>query len=50
MDPRFLKGDDVSRFDVATIGEGQLRYSVPVGNRLEDVTQLDVHASIHSLH
>jgi 2-dehydro-3-deoxygluconokinase len=32
------------RFDVVTIGEGQLRYSVPVGHRLEDVSQLDVHA------
>ncbi|MCB0156103.1 MAG: sugar kinase [Anaerolineae bacterium] len=30
------------RFDVTTIGEGQLRYSVPVGNRLEQITQLDV--------
>ena len=32
------------RFDVVTIGEGQLRYSVPAGNRLEDVDRLDVHA------
>lgn len=32
------------RFDVATIGEGQLRYSVPVGNRLEHVAHFDVHA------
>lgn len=30
------------RFDVTTIGEGQLRYSVPAGKRLEQVTQLDV--------
>jgi 2-dehydro-3-deoxygluconokinase len=34
----------VSRFDVATIGEGQLRYSIPTGNRLEDVMHFDVHA------
>jgi len=34
----------VPRFDVVTIGEGQLRYSVPAGNRLEDVDRLDVHA------
>jgi 2-dehydro-3-deoxygluconokinase len=34
----------VPRFDVVTIGEGQLRYSVPVGHRLEDVSQFDVHA------
>lgn len=32
------------RFDVATIGEGQLRYSVPAGTRLESVTGFDVHA------
>ncbi len=32
------------RFDVTTIGEGQLRYSVPVGQRLEQVSQLEVHA------
>jgi 2-dehydro-3-deoxygluconokinase len=32
------------RFDVTTIGEGQLRYSVPAGQRLEQVTQFDVHA------
>ncbi|MCG3212673.1 MAG: 2-dehydro-3-deoxygluconokinase [Anaerolineae bacterium] len=30
------------RFDVTTIGEGQLRLSVPVGKRLEQITQLDV--------
>jgi 2-dehydro-3-deoxygluconokinase len=34
----------VPRFDVVTIGEGQLRYSVPVGVRLEEVTRFDVHA------
>lgn len=32
------------RFDVTTIGEGQLRYSVPAGKRLESVSQFDVHA------
>lgn len=32
------------RFDVTTIGEGQLRYSVPAGHRLERANQLDVHA------
>ena len=30
------------RFDVTTIGEGQLRYSVPAGTRLEQATQLNV--------
>jgi 2-dehydro-3-deoxygluconokinase len=34
----------VPRFDVTTIGEGQLRYCVPAGKRLEDVRQFDVHA------
>ena len=34
----------MSRFDVATIGEGQLRYSVSAGNRLEDVSRFEVHA------
>jgi len=34
----------VRRFDVTTIGEGQLRYSVPAGTRLEEVTEFDVHA------
>jgi 2-dehydro-3-deoxygluconokinase len=34
----------VPRFDVTTIGEGQLRYSVPAGRRLEEVDRLDVHA------
>lgn len=33
------------RFDVTTIGEGQLRYSVPPGQRLEVATQLDVHVA-----
>ncbi len=31
------------RFDVTTIGEGQLRFSVPPGRRLETANQLDVH-------
>lgn len=30
------------RFDVTTIGEGQLRYCVPAGTRLEQATSLDV--------
>lgn len=33
------------RFDVTTIGEGQLRYSVPAGTRLEEADQLDVHVA-----
>lgn len=33
------------RFDVTTIGEGQLRYSVPVGVHLERAAQLDVHVT-----
>ena len=33
------------RFDVTTIGEGQLRFSVPPGQRLERATQLDVRVS-----
>jgi 2-dehydro-3-deoxygluconokinase len=33
------------RFDVTTIGEGQLRLSVPVGTRLEETHQLDVHVA-----
>ena len=33
------------RFDVTTIGEGQLRYSVPEGRQLERATQLDVHVT-----
>lgn len=32
------------RFAVTTIGEGQLRYSVPAGTRLEQAGQLSVHA------
>jgi len=32
----------VSRFDLATIGEGQLRYSVPAGARLELTENLNV--------
>lgn len=35
----------MSRFDVTTIGEGQLRYSVPPGHRLEVANQLDVHVA-----
>lgn len=33
------------RFDVTTIGEGQLRYSVPVGTHLERATRLDVNVT-----
>jgi 2-dehydro-3-deoxygluconokinase len=33
------------RFDVTTIGEGQLRYCVPSGKRLEQVKQFDVFVS-----
>lgn len=33
------------RFDITTIGEGQLRYSVPPGHRLESAHQLDVHVA-----
>jgi 2-dehydro-3-deoxygluconokinase len=33
------------RFDLTTIGEGQLRYSVPPGQRLERAMQLDVRVS-----
>lgn len=33
------------RFDVTTIGEGQLRYSVPLGTRLERAAQLDVNVT-----
>jgi len=33
------------RFDVTTIGEGQLRYSVPAGVRLAEVDRLDVHVT-----
>ena len=33
------------RFDVTTIGEGQLRYSVPMGTHLERAAQLDVHVT-----
>lgn len=32
------------RLDVTTIGEGQLRYCVAAGRRLEDVRQFDVYA------
>lgn len=33
------------RFDLTAIGEGQLRYSVPVGARLEQARSFDVHVS-----
>jgi 2-dehydro-3-deoxygluconokinase len=33
------------RFDVTAVGEGQLRYSVPAGIRLEQARQLDVHVT-----
>ena len=33
------------RFDLTTIGEGQLRYSVPAGMRLERAKQFDVNVS-----
>ena len=33
------------RFDVTTIGEGQLRYSVPAGIRMAKATQFDVHVT-----
>ena len=33
------------RFDVTTIGEGQLRYSVPLGTDLQRATQLDVNVT-----
>ena len=33
------------RFDVTAVGEGQLRYSVPAGIRLERAAQLDVHVT-----
>ena len=33
------------RFDVTTIGEGQLRYSVPHGSHLERATRLDVNVT-----
>jgi len=33
------------RFDVTTIGEGQLRYCVPAGQRMEQVNQFDVFVS-----
>jgi 2-dehydro-3-deoxygluconokinase len=33
------------RFDVTTIGEGQLRYCVPPGRRLEQASQLDVYVT-----
>lgn len=32
------------RFDLVTIGEGQLRFSIPIGTRLENVDRFDVHA------
>lgn len=33
------------QFDVTTIGEGQLRYSVPAGKRLEQVASFDVQVA-----
>ncbi|OQY33658.1 MAG: hypothetical protein B6243_06245 [Anaerolineaceae bacterium 4572_5.2] len=33
------------RFDVTTIGEGQLRYCVPAGKRMEQVNRFDVFVS-----
>jgi len=33
------------RFDVTTIGEGQLRYCVPAGQRLEQVSQFEVYVA-----
>jgi 2-dehydro-3-deoxygluconokinase len=36
--------DERRHFDVVTFGEGQLRYSVPIGHRLENVSAFDVHA------
>lgn len=33
------------RFDVTTIGEGQLRYSVPLSSHLERASQLDVNVT-----
>jgi 2-dehydro-3-deoxygluconokinase len=33
------------RFDMTTIGEGQLRYSVPPGERLEVASRLDLHVA-----
>ena len=33
------------RFDVTTIGEGQLRYSVPLGSHLERASRLDVNVT-----
>ncbi len=33
------------KFDVTTIGEGQLRYCVPAGTRLEKATQFDVYVT-----
>jgi 2-dehydro-3-deoxygluconokinase len=33
------------RFDVTTIGEGQLRYSVPAGKRLELATHFDIQVA-----
>lgn len=35
----------MARFDVTTIGEGQLRYSVPAGVRLETAAQLTVNVT-----
>lgn len=35
----------MARFDVTTIGEGQLRYCVPAGKRMEQVNRFDVFVS-----
>ncbi|GIL13203.1 MAG: 2-dehydro-3-deoxygluconokinase [Chloroflexota bacterium] len=35
----------MTRFDVTTIGEGQLRYCVPAGTRLEQAPQFDVYVT-----
>lgn len=35
----------MTRFDITTIGESMLRYSVPPGERLELAAQLDVHVA-----
>jgi 2-dehydro-3-deoxygluconokinase len=39
------KRKSMPRFDVTTIGEGQLRLSVPVGSRLETTDQFNVHVA-----
>ena len=39
-----MKAQSKPRFDVTTFGEGQLRYSVPAGERIENAKQFEVHA------